>query len=185
MMKKTYLLVSPTIYLGLVAGALLGSMAREFVHAVLIATIQSTLSGVTAAGSTQSALLWMKVYWPVLGLLILLANTLLISLSIFLGVLWRPSLLPLWGFFTFNLFLVSAIYSALSLEAFLLLLPVLLPEAQAVILGFTAALHLARQPGDYRRRLSAWRCTLPPLRWIPALLFLAGMWEAWVIAGFI
>ena len=184
-MRQTYFLVNPTVYLGLVAGALLGSMAPDFVQDVLIRSTQVALSGVSLSTSSQSLLLWMKACWPVLGLLIMLANTFLISLSIFIGVLWLPILVLMWAFFTFNLFMISAIYTTLGLEAFLLLLPVLILEAQAVILGFTAAIHLARQPGSYRQRLSAWRICMPALRWIPVCLFPAGMWEAWVIAGFI
>ena len=184
-MKKTCLWINLAIYTGLVSGALLGRCWPNRVWQALIPATQTALQDLELSPGTLAVLVWLGRWWPLLGLVILLTNAILIGLSILAGTLWRALLLPLGAIFAFNLGWVSAAYVAINPLAFLLLLPILLLEGQAVIIGLTIALDMGGKPGSYRQRLSTLSHYQRSLRWVLPLLIASGLWEARVLHSLI
>jgi hypothetical protein len=130
-------------------------------------------------------LIWLAQHWLVLAGCFMAINLTLVSLAILAGATWPPLLLPLGAWFTLELAAVTAIYAALQVWSLVAILPLLLLEAQAVILGLFIGWGLGARKARWRQRVKAWGEYRPVYLLIPVLLLAAGLWEAKVIAALV
>jgi hypothetical protein len=130
-------------------------------------------------------LIWLARHRLVLAGCFLVINLTLVNLAILAGATWPPLLVLLGGWFALELAGVTAIYVALQPWALAPVLPLLVLEGQAVILGLFIGWGLGARKADWRQRVRAWGAYRPVYLLIPALLVAAGLWEAWIIAALV
>jgi hypothetical protein len=178
---RRYLALNLWIYSGLVLGALLGFVFPQWVWDVAGLGTWAAPSGPAEGGAILDGIQCLLGHWLVLAALILAANLTLVTLSIVLGTLWWPIIIPLGTLFAIEVAGVTMVYAALQPPSLLALLPLLLLESQAVIVGLVIALELGRRAGSLGERLKGWSEYLPLYLWIPILLVAAGVWEAYLL----
>ena len=182
---RRYLTLNLLIYSGVLLGFALGALGHADGENLF------GLASFSADGSQGGSLLelggliWLAHHWLVLAGCLMAINLTLVSFAILAGATWPPLLVPLGGWFALELACVTAIYVALQPWSLLPLLPLLLLEGQAVILGFFVGWELGARKAGWRHRIGAWREYKSVYLLIPALLLAAGLWEAWIIAALI
>ncbi len=181
--RGRYLALNLLIYSGIVIGFGLGVASFAEGGNVLGAGNFSAASGRNLGILAWDWLVWLAQHRLVLAGCFLAINLTLVNLAILAGATWAPLLAPLGAWFAIELAGVTAVYVALQPWALAPILPLLVIEGQAVILGLFIGWGLGARKAGWRQRVSAWGAYRPVYLLIPALLLAAGLWEAWIIAA--
>ncbi len=179
-----YLALNLLIYSGVVIGFLLG-WASHSAGGPAALPRRFLADGQGSNSHGLGWLIWLADNWLVLAACFMAVNLALVSLAILAGATWPPLLVPLGGWFGLELAGVTAIYVTLQPWSLVPLLPLLVLEAQAVILGLFIGWGLGARKVAWRKRVRAWGEFGAVYRLIPVLLLAAGLWEARIIAALV
>ena len=177
---RRYLTLNGLIYGGVVVGFALGWAGHLRVEAGLMPRLV-----LAQGGLGPGWFIWLAQHWLLLAGGFMAVNLALVSLAILAGAAWPPALILLGGWFGLELVFVTAVYVTLEPWSLVPLLPLLVVEAQAVVLGLFAGWGLGARKGAWRQRLGAWSVYWPVCRLIPPLLLVAGLWEARIISALV